>query len=222
MVDIGAIFKDKLPDAEKLEKNGFVCGEKGYFKDFSIMQGQFGVKVAVAADGTADYRVYDAQTGDEYYLARVPDASGAFVGEINAACEEILLNIARECFYTERFQNGQTKRVLQYIRQKYGSEPEFLWQKFPGFAAIRNEKKVWFALLGKVEKRKFGIREEGAAEIINLKNTPETVTLRIEEHKAYPAYHMNKKCWFSVFLDDSLPDGEIFSLIDASFTLVNS
>ncbi len=222
MIDLQTIFKNKRPDAEKLSGYGFCAAEGGYTKDFPIMQGQFTVKIAVAADGAVDYHVYDAQTAEEYVLARVADATGNFIGEVHAACEEILSDVAQNCFDTETFQSAQTKRVVRYIAEKYGAEPEFLWEKFPGFAAIRTKEKVWFALLGRVEKRKFGLTEGGIIEVINLKNVPEDVTARIQEHRAYPAYHMNKRCWYSVFLDDSLPDAEIFAWIDTSYLLVNS
>lgn len=35
----------------------------------------------------------------------------------------------------------------------------------------------------------------------------------------FKAYHMNKKSWISVSLDDSLSDEEIIRLIDLSFEL---
>lgn len=223
MIDLQAIFKNKRLDADKLPHYGFVLTGNRYEKNTPIMQGQFSLKITVAPDGTVDYRVYDIQTGEEYFLARVPEATGIFVGEVHAACEEILSDIAQKCFYTEHFQNGQTQRILLYVREKYGATPEFLWKIYPDYAVLRVPgKKSWFALLGKVEKSKFGLSEGGFAEVINLKNEPKFITSRIKEQRAYPAYHMNKQCWFSMFTDDTLPDKEIFSLIDVSFALVNS
>lgn len=221
MLDLQAIFKNRRPNADMLLSYGFTFAQC-YTKEFPIMDGEFLVRVTVTAEGDVDYRVYDAQTAEEYFLARVPNAAGTFIGAVHAACEAILLDIAQKCFYTEYFQGGQTKRILRYIREKYDLEPEFLWEKFPNLAAIRTKEKVWFALLGRLEKRKFGLPEEGVAEVINLKNQPDVIAARIREHRAYPAYHMNKQSWYSTFLDDSLSDEEILSLIDTSFRLVNS
>ena len=39
----------------------------------------------------------------------------------------------------------------------------------------------------------------------------------IEEYRAYPAYHMNKKCWYSIFLDNALSDEEIITMLKASY-----
>ena len=33
----------------------------------------------------------------------------------------------------------------------------------------------------------------------------------------YPAYHMNKKSWVSIILNDTVPDGDIQSLIRNSY-----
>lgn len=37
----------------------------------------------------------------------------------------------------------------------------------------------------------------------------------------YIAYHMNKKNWVSIILDDTLTDNEIISLIDISYNNSN-
>lgn len=222
MIDLQAIFKDKKLDKGKLVAEGFAPCEEYYVKEYPLMQGQFTAKIAVGGDGNVDYNVYDLSTDEEYVLARVKDATGAFVGEVQAACNEILCQIADKCFYTERY-GGQTRRVLQYIKEKYEAEPEFLWSAYPDFAALRTHgKKQWFAVVMKVPKTKFGLKSEEPIEIINLKNDPEEVNGFIGGGRAYPAYHMNKRSWFSVFLDGSLPDGEIFSMIDQSYCIVNS
>lgn len=35
----------------------------------------------------------------------------------------------------------------------------------------------------------------------------------------FPGYHMNKKHWFTVLLDGSVPDDEICRLLDESYVL---
>lgn len=131
--------------------------------------------------------------------------------------------MAGKCFYTEHFKQGQTKRMLALIKERYGSEPEFLWKSLPECAALRAPgKKSWFAVVGRVAKDKFGISEEGVAEVINLKDEPAIVRERIASGAAYPAYHMNKQHWYTLFLDDHLSDGEVVELIKKSYAIVNA
>jgi len=56
---------------------------------------------------------------------------------------------------------------------------------------------------------------------MNLKCDPdEAVMLRDIFPSVIPGYHMNKKHWNTLILDDSIPQGEIERMIDNSFMLV--
>ena len=56
---------------------------------------------------------------------------------------------------------------------------------------------------------------------INLKCDPERVIELQERYTAVlPGYHMNKKHWISVRIDNSIPDKQILEWIDHSYDLV--
>lgn len=56
---------------------------------------------------------------------------------------------------------------------------------------------------------------------INLKCDPDKAEILRELHPAIlPGYHMNKRHWNTVVLDSSIPDEDIFSMIDESYDLV--
>jgi len=70
-----------------------------------------------------------------------------------------------------------------------------------------------------------GLRAEPGKEShttnINLKCDPqEAIMLRDIFRAVIPGYHMNKKHWNTVLLDNSIPDGEIQRMIDNSYALV--
>ena len=46
------------------------------------------------------------------------------------------------------------------------------------------------------------------------------IILRQKYAAIIPGYHMNKKHWNTVILDDSIPDDEIKQMIDESYKLV--
>lgn len=55
---------------------------------------------------------------------------------------------------------------------------------------------------------------------INVKCNPEWAELQRKTFKSViPGYHMNKTHWNSVILDGSIPDEEIYKMIDESFYL---
>ena len=55
----------------------------------------------------------------------------------------------------------------------------------------------------------------------NLKCDPErAIELRASHEEIQPGYHMNKKHWNTVFMEDSLSDNLILELVDHSYDLV--
>ena len=67
----------------------------------------------------------------------------------------------------------------------------------------------------------YGFCKEGEIiEIMNLKDAPDEVAAHVETGKVYKAYHMNKKHWYKIILDESLTDGEIIEFIRRSFEIV--
>ena len=58
-------------------------------------------------------------------------------------------------------------------------------------------------------------------DFINLKCDPDrAVELREQHHGIQPGYHMNKKLWNSVYLNDDVSDQMIYELIDHSYELI--
>ena len=82
--------------------------------------------------------------------------------------------------------------------------------------------KPWFAVVGCIPKEKIGIQEGGMAEVLNLKDDPKAVKARLDEKKAYPAYHMNKQHWYTIVLDERLEDEEILRLVGISLETVRA
>ena len=58
---------------------------------------------------------------------------------------------------------------------------------------------------------------EGLVEAVNLKH--DQVADLFSQKGIYPAFHMNKRYWLSLALDDSLQDEEVIELIERSWEL---
>ena len=56
---------------------------------------------------------------------------------------------------------------------------------------------------------------------INLKCDPEkAIELREEYESVQPGYHMNKKHWNTIIIDETVPSVKLFEWIDDSYNLV--
>ena len=115
-------------------------------------------------------------------------------------------------------------RIFSYISEKYGISPDYPWQKYPDIAVFRHEdNKKWFALVMDVAGDKLGVADPGTIPVINLKI--DDLFLRdmlIREDGIIPSYHMNKKHWITVFLDGTVSEDNIFSLLEISYRATSS
>ena len=136
---------------------------------------------------------------------------------------EVLQDIADKCYETEIFKSKQALEIISYIRQKYGDELEFLWERLSDNAVWRRkDNDKWYGVLLSLPRRKLGIKSDEIVEIIDLKGEPEALKSLIDNKHYYPGWHMNKKHWYTIILDGSVSLDEICHRIDASYLLANS
>ena len=113
-------------------------------------------------------------------------------------------------------------KILKYVNEKYGTLPEYLWEKFPDTFALRNsDTKKWYAV-GMNVKRKVLDGSDGEVMILDIKCEPSFKDLLISSKNGfYPAYHMNKEHWIAVILDGTVSENEIYPVIDEAYALVS-
>ena len=157
-------------------------------------------------------------SNDIYALHLIEDADGTFVGKVRETYETFLENLAGKCCVDTPFIFPQSNRLSNLIKEKYNTTPEFLWEKFPGFGVFRNQKsRKWFGLISNIDKSKLDKKHSGEIEILNIKLDKDEILELVKKSGFYPAYHMNKKSWITIILDDTIPDKNIINLIDKSY-----
>lgn len=111
------------------------------------------------------------------------------------------------------------EQILQYAREKYGTESEHLWVKYPNYEILRKPVSgKWYGILMDVPKNKVGLQGDEIIDILLLKDKPENVVHICEMEGFAPAYHMNKKHWFGVILDNA-DEAVVYGMIDKSYQL---
>ena len=104
-----------------------------------------------------------------------------------------------------------------YIKQAYGTDPEFLWQKYPNYAVFRHDNYKWYAIVMNVPRSVVGLTGESMIDILNLKLDPSLIDDLRMRPGFVPGYHMNKIHWVSIILDSLVADEEITDLLDMSY-----
>lgn len=114
--------------------------------------------------------------------------------------------------------------VLQYIKKTYGTEPNYLWKKFPDYAVFKhasNEKK-WYGIVMNVLPEKLGLEGEEEMDVLELKSPPELNGSLKKRNDITEAYHMNKEHWISIILSQVNEIADIEQLIKTSFDLTKN
>ena len=211
------IFKAYEFNKKKAISFGFI-EENGIFKYSSlILEDDFQLIVSIE-DREISFQVYDRETGDLYPQVHMDSMRGSFVRAVREACLEVLLQIRKSCFDVQDFICPQTKRIMAIVQEKYGNQLEYLWEKSPDTAVLRHESnQKWYVVLMKIPWDRLDKGREGLVEAVNLKH--DQVVSLIQEKGIYPAFHMNKRYWISVPLDDTFTDEKVLELFEISWDL---
>lgn len=214
------IFKNLKIDFKKLQQLGFIKENDYYIYETKIMDNQFSLVIKIDMNNIVSSDVIDLSANEKLMLYYIVGSKGKFIGKIREEYYNIIEEIKSTCCSKYIFKSKYANLIIEYIKQKYNDDLEYLWDKFPRNAIWRNKNNnKWYGALLVVDKSKIGIAEKGDIEIIDLLLEPEKVERIIDNKKYFAGYHMNKKHWITIKLDGSVDINEIFDLIDNSYKL---
>ncbi|MBR2708161.1 MAG: MmcQ/YjbR family DNA-binding protein [Bacilli bacterium] len=207
------IFKKYSPDFDKLIKYGFKKDGDNYIFKKNLID-NFEIIITID-EFKVSGKVIDLDFDAEYTNYRVEDQAGGFTGMIREKFISVLNEIKDKCFISKPFAFDQSNRITNLIYKKYGKEPIFKWDNLDAAVFENNEK--WFGIIMNVDRSKFS-NLSGEIEILNVKLDRHKISNLIGKNGLYEAYHMNKKSWITIVLDDTLSDDYIMDLIDESYS----
>ncbi len=212
------IFNDKKVNINKLIEFGFTKNNNIY-EYSTILNNDFSLRIKLKEPNILLTEITEIETG-EIYTLHLTDAQGQFVGEIRKEYKNTLENIKNNCFENNIFKSAQTQEIIKYIKDKYGDNLEYLWEKFPDNAiARRKDNSKWYLAILTIKKDRLGFNSNENVEVIDLRANVDEIPKLVKQLGIYPGYHMNKKHWITIILDDSYDINEIFKKIDESYLL---
>lgn len=216
------IFRCATVNLKALIPYGFKKFQDKYIIEKMFMNNSFKAIVTIDKNDIVSGVVYDVESDDVYMPLRVEEMVAGFAGLVRGAYTDILEDIKAHCFTKCYFVGAQANRIAQLIKQYYGDEPDFPWEKSDDYGVFRNpNNEKWYALIMNINKCKLDKSQSGAVDIVNIKLDEDEIRLLLGKKGFYPAYHMNKKSWITFILDETLKDDVVMELIDKShnFTL---
>ena len=162
--------------------------------------------------------IIDKDFNEEY---KIDNIYSSFIEALKKECEDILIEIRDNCYYKEDFIFNQSNQISNYIKEKYNVSPEYLLESDPGFGVFRNKNtNKWFGIIMNIKKNKIVGNDNKEVEVISLMLHDKT-NYYINNETIFLAYHMNKKNWVSIILDESLANDIIFNLININYNNSN-
>lgn len=215
------LFKKCIFDYSKLLNYGFKEENNIYYYEKYIIDNNYKICIKIKNNNVIG-KIYDLIFNDEYLNLNV-DSNLSFNNKIKEEYIKVLKDIKNKCTKESLFVFKQSNEITNYIKRKYKVNPEFLWDKSSGNGVFRNKNnKKWFGIIISVSKDKLDLKyKQEIIEVINLKLDEDTIKELIKIDGFYKAYHMNKKSWISIILDNTLDNEIIYSLIDQSYNNVN-
>ena len=205
--------------ADKLEPCGFLRDGDDYFYEEDLLAGSFRLHVKVGKDGVVSTLLMDTESEEPYVLHLVENAQGAFVGEVRAAYQAVLDRIGEACGEHGSFHGGYVEELLRYVQETYGDEIEYPWKDMDAAVIRSHLSKKWYAVFMKVHPSKIGLGGSQPIRIMDLHGTAEQVASLVDGERYFPGWHMNRKYWYTICLDGSVPMDELLQRIDESFAL---
>ena len=211
------LFVKLKPDYEKLRSFGFEEKDGVFTYKRVTMNGAFECVVRVKRDGTVFGDMIDTETEEEYLPLHLRIADNTYANLVRSAYLEVLEEIAAKCFLRTDFLYAQTERIAAFIKEEFGEEPDHPFEDFEGIVFRNKQSRKWYALVASVQKGKLDKTEDKTlTEVMNLKVPAEYMEELLEMKGIYPAYHMNKKSWITVEMNDSVADPVIEHLVERS------
>ena len=109
------------------------------------------------------------------------------------------------------------QEFLEYCSDTFGTSADYPFDEDFETAVLRHsDNRKWYAVVMKVSRHKFGQKSGEAVDVVNMKLPTEMFGSFGSDDGVYPAYHMNKQHWISVFLPEA-PDDVVQFLLNVSF-----
>ena len=111
------------------------------------------------------------------------------------------------------------EKICGYVKRKYGSEPEYLWRRFPDYAVFRHkDNRKWYGLIMDVPRKNLGLPGEGHVDIVNVKLEDLLLAdMLVQQDGYFRGYHISRGNWISVLMDGTVPIKDIEKMIDMSY-----
>lgn len=144
---------------------------------------------------------------------------GSFVNQIRFEVDEVMYQVIEACYQAMDYREA----VFDFVKAEFNTQLETPWEEHPEFYVMKTaNRQKWYGLMMRISYKLLDPQQSGMVDVLNLKAPPMQIVDLIDHQIFYPAYHMNKKHWVSVIVDEKINSDQLQELIRQSYRLVES
>lgn len=113
------------------------------------------------------------------------------------------------------------EEIFEYVKNQYGTIPEYLWKSNPSSAVLRHPNGKWYSIVMNIRKSALSLKDDMLVDIINVKCEPDMTGQLTQTYGFFPGYHMNKKYWVTILLDGTVNEAKVLDFLDMSYNLID-
>lgn len=162
-------------------------------------------------DNNLEVKVYDKNTYEEYIPFNIISHQGVLSSELHELVDRVLDRLKKK--------SDIVNDLVKYAETKYNVKPLYPFPNDSNSFTL-NKNKKWFLLYMNISSKKLGIDDTKDIDTINIKLPDSLIPDLVDNVGFFKAYHMNKKYWITINLDNVSSIEEITKYIDMSFNLV--
>lgn len=218
-MDYSYIFRSAKIKKDSLEAAGFATAEGAtYTMSPTVSAGAFRADISLSlTDQTLTVHLFDTETGEKYALFDMPSSHGAFVASLREEVQQIIDEIRSKCFESKDLKD----EYIAWVKRQFGAEPDFPWPDTPDYCVFRCPNEKWFALVMRLKYKQLGLTGDEEVWVVNMKADQVEIPNLIDHKSIFPAWHMNKKHWITVFLTAVTDFEKLCELTLKSYELVS-
>lgn len=198
---------------QKLFEYGFIRQSNNYCYSCDTSISGLTAQIIISEE-CIESLIIDEELNEEYIPYNLLNTNSSTVSKLKDFIQQLLDDIVEKCFENSKI----VARILEYVYKTYETIPDNPFSE-PGLMVLRNSKDKWYGLIMDCNKKHFKADEDYTVTVINLKH--DNINNPVyDNHHIFKAYHMSKKHWISVILDEKTDFTQLMMLIDESYSLV--
>ncbi len=201
-------FKKFSFDLARIRKSGVREDGDGFHFSSPLLDGKFQADLVVSPTLEVSGSVVETALQEPYLPLQAMGQRGAFVTKVREAYLSFLSQVAASYATERHFVSDQLCRLEAWIFEAFGERADYPFRRGDGAVFRNRENRKWYLLAIRMPSL--------GQEVIDLKVDEKEIPLFLSLPGFIPAYHMSKKHWISIAMDESVDDEMVRLLVRES------